>query len=482
VSTPPQRGRLWRGLPGAHSLQRQLLLWVLLPQGVLWLAAAFVAYDLALRHANEAIDASLVQASRALARQIKPTASGLYVDFPRSAQEIFEADPTDRVLYSVSSPPGQLLLGDPHLPVAHIADAKFNEPYLYDAAYPESERPGHTVERVRVAAMLLRFGLEGTPDGTMLVQVARSRANREALARRILIDTVLPLSMLIALMTVVVWTGIGAGLRPLAALRGQVEGRRPNDLAPIELEAAPREVRALASALNTLLAEVRRSVATQKRFIGDAAHQLRTPLAGLKSQTELALGQTDDPALQERLQRVHASATRASRLVAQLLVLARAEPESAVLQDRTRVDLAQLARATTAELVPRALAAGIDLGYDEGSDDAAVANGTALLLREALVNLLDNVLHYAGQGASATVRVHRAGGTVTLEVEDSGPGVPAEMRERVFERFVRGTQEGAGCGLGLAIVREIVERHDGRVELDDAPGGGARFRIRLPAT
>lgn len=471
-------------MPGARSLHRQLLLWLLLPQVVLWTAAAFVTYGLALRHANEAIDVSLVQASRALARQIKPTATGLYVDFPRSAQEILEADPTDRVLYAVSSPPGQLLLGDPQLPLAHLTDARFNEPYLYDSTYPDPGRAadGATPERVRVAAMLLQFGLEGTRDGTMLVQVARSRANREELARRILVDTALPLSFLVVLMTVVVWAGIRAGLRPLGALRHLVEGRRANDLAPIELTAAPPEVRALAEALNSLLAEVRRNVATQKRFISDAAHQLRTPLAGLKSQTELALAEAREPALVERLRRVHESATRGSRLVTQLLTLARAEPESAARQDRAVVDLAQLAHQTTAEMVPRALVAGIDLGLDEpeGTEPARV-HGIALLLREVLVNLLDNVIHYAGRGASATVRVGREGDMVVLEVEDTGPGVPEALRGRSFERFVRGTNDGSGCGLGLAIVREIVERHGGTVTLGAATAGGCLVRVSLPA-
>lgn len=466
----------------ARSLHRQLFIWLMLPQGVLWLAAALFTYNLAAGYANEAIDASLLQASRALARQIKPTASGLFIDFPRSAQEILESDPTDRVLYAVSSPPGQLLLGDAQLPHVKVESPRFNEPYFYDGTYREPIEGRRTApgERVRVVALYLQFGLEGTPDGTMLVQVARSRANREELARRILVDTALPLSVLIALMTVVVWAGIRAGLRPLEALQDQVEGRSANALAPIELTAAPPEVRALAGAMNTLLAEVRRNVAAQKRFISDAAHQLRTPLAGLKSQTELALGEARDPALIERLRRVHESATRGSRLVVQLLTLARAEPESAQRQDRVAFDLRQLARETTAELVPRAMGADIDLGFDESEGDApAFVVGIPLLLREALVNLLDNAIHYAGRGASTTVRVRAGEGTAALEVEDSGPGVPEAECEHVFERFVRGTHDGSGCGLGLAIVREIVERHGGTVTLGAAAGGGALFTVQL---
>jgi len=475
-------------MPGARSLHRQLFTWLLLPQVVLWLAAAFFTYNLAARYANEAIDASLSQASRALARQVKPTASGLYIDFPRSAQDILEADPTDRVIYSVSLPPGQFILGNPHLPAPRLASPVLGEPHFYDDQITEPARAGQPAasERLRVVALYLQLGGEGAQAGTMLVQVARSRANREELARRILLDTALPLSALMALMTVIVWAGIRAGLKPLALLRGQVEGRAPNDLAPLKVDAAPPEVRALARAMNTLLTEVHHNVVAQKRFISDAAHQLRTPLAGLKSQTELALREATDPALVARLQRVHESAARSAHLVNQLLTLARAEPESAMQQDRQRVDLHRLAAELTAELVPRALQAGVDLGFGDASPaeaagGAAVVRGIELLLREALVNLVDNAIRYAGRGASVTVRVARQGHEVWLEVEDDGPGVPEAEHEHVFERFVRATSEGNGCGLGLAIVREIVERHAGQVTLHAVEPHGLLARVVLPA-
>ncbi len=484
-----QAGWWWAAVPGARSLHRQLFLWLLLPQVVLWMAAAFFTYNLAARYANEAIDASLSQASRALARQVKPTASGLFIDFPRSAQDILESDPTDRVLYTVSSPPGQFILGNPYLPAPAIANPVPGEPYFYDGAVTDPGRgevPA-TTERVRVVALYLRFSDEGAHGGTMLVQVARSRANREELARRILLDTALPLSGLVTLMTLIVWAGIRAGLKPLTLLRRQVEGRAANDLAPIEIDAAPPEVRSLARAMNTLLAEVHHNVVAQKRFISDAAHQLRTPLAGLKSQTELALREATDPAQVARLKRVQVGATRSAHLINQLLTLARAEPESATQQDRVPLDLRRLAREATAEMVPRALATGVDLGFDEpeatdGSPATpARVRGIALLLREALVNLVDNAIRYAGRGTTVTVRVHAAGGQVLMEVEDNGPGIPEAQLEHVFERFVRATHDGTGCGLGLAIVREIVERHAGEVHLHPAPGRGVLARVTLPA-
>ncbi len=479
--------------PGTRSLHRHLLLWLLLPQLVLWMAAAIFTYKLAERYANQAIDASLSTASRALARQVKPSGSGLYIDFPRAAQDVIEADPDDRLYYMVSTPPGEFILGNHKIPVpADIRSPQLNQPYLYDSVLPDKSGDKPTDAQrdvnVRVVALYLAYGEPGKPQ-TLLVQVAKSRASREELARQILIDTALPLSLLIVLMSVIVWGGIRGGLAPLARLRSLVEARAINDLAPIKLEAAPEEVKSLALALNTLLAEVRESVHAQNRFISDAAHQLRTPLAGLKSQTELALASTTvatDPELRARLKLVHESATRSAHLVSQLLALARAEPEAAAAQSRTRFDLQRLAREVAAEQVPRALAAGIDLGSDERADDDDASEtplpvmGNAMLIREALVNIVDNAIRYAGRGASVTVSAHAEGHEAVLTVEDTGPGVPASEHERIFQRFVRATHEGNGCGLGLAIVKEIVERSHGHVALQAVQPHGLRVVVRFP--
>lgn len=454
----------------SRSLHRQLLLWLLLPQIVLWGVAAFGAYRVASRHADELVDASLLQAARALARQIRPTASGLFVDLPRSAQDILAADPEDRVMYMVSSPPGQLLLGDARMPPPPRT-APVGEPVFFDATVPEP---------MRVVSLELHLGAAGAADAMLRVQIARSSAPRELLARRMLLDTALPLSLLVVLMTAGVWAGIRRGLRPLAELQAQMQGRRADALDPVQLQAAPPEVGALAGAVNELLAQVQQNLAAQRRFISDAAHQLRTPLAGLKSQTELALQATTDPALRQRLQHVHDSAVRGARLVSQLLVLARTEPEAAAVQGWADVDCVQLAQDVAAEQVPRALAAGCDLGVDL-PDTPLRVHGMALLLREALVNLIDNALRYAGPGATITVRLRRVGDDIWLDVEDNGPGLPPELRERAFERFVRGAAHGEGCGLGLAIVREIAERHGGSAQLLAAAPKGCVARVALPA-
>lgn len=462
--------------PGTRSLQRHLLVWLLLPQLVLWLAAAFVTYKVAERYANKAIDASLTTATRALARQVKPIGNGLFIDFPKAAQDIIEADPDDRVYYMVSTPPGQFILGNKQLPQPpQINEPRLEEPYFYDGRLSTDDAGSMAV---RVSALYLAYGDDGKQR--MLVQIARSRASREQLAGQILVDTALPLSALIALMSVIVWGGIKTGLAPLWRMRTLVEDRAPNDLAPIEVESAPLEVRALAKAINTLLDEVRESVNAQKRFISDAAHQLRTPLAGLKSQTELALNETDDPVLKERLQRVNQSAARSAHLVNQLLTLARAEPESAAAHAKTRFDIRKLAADLSAEMVPRAIAAGVDLGFEGEDDTPILVMGHPLLMREALTNLIDNAIRYAGRGKVVTVGVGVHHEQVVVTVEDNGPGLPEADRERVFQRFVRATFDGNGCGLGLAIAKEIVTRHSGTVVLEAAHPSGLRAVIRLP--
>ena len=480
----PLRSRL---SPGTLPLRRYLLVWMIAPQLVLWGAAAFMSYQVALRYSTQALDRSLYQSSRALARQVKPMGSGLLIDLPKAARDILETDPDEQVYYMVSSPPGQFILGNRVLPappdaLARAASALDGEPRFYDdAVQVDQGRMG-----VRVVALYLAFGEPDEPQ-TMLVQIAKSRVSRDALASRILGDIAIPLVVLVAAMSLGVWWGVRKGLAPLSRLQQAVGDRAPGDLHPMALGPVPEEVEVVVSALNGLLLRVQDSVAGQRRFISDAAHQLRTPLAGLKSQTELALKATADPELKLRLQRVHESATRSAHLVNQLLTLARAEPESVDAMGQSRFDLQRLVQELTVELVPRALQTRVDLGLaeeDEGSTVFApgqcMVQGNPLLIREALFNLLDNAIRYAGAGAEVTLSLQAQGGQVCVQIDDTGPGIPEVHHEAVFRRFFRATHEGTGCGLGLAIVKEIVERHGGRVQLSSRMPQGLRVQVWLP--
>ena len=454
-------------LQSGFSLKRQLQVWLLVPQLVLWLMGGILAFRVALIYAEKAIDQSLTQSVLALARQVKPIGSGLLVDFPRAAQAVLEQDPKDRLAYMVSSPPGSFLLGNGKLPgppnEVLIVD---NVPTLYEITL--EGKP------MRVASMELSFG-DGPAVQRMRVQVAKSLAVQEAIASELVRDVLSPLLVLGAVLSFLMYAGIRRGLAPLKRLEAQLANRNAASLSPIELTQAPQEVHSLAHALNQLLATVRRSLTQEKQFLNDAAHQLRTPLAGLISQTELAMQETEPQALHERLQKVHKGAQRSAHLVHQLLALARTEIDVTLQQ----VDIAALAREVAREWTPKAVAAGIDLGF-EGEDHLQVS-GDRLLLREALTNLIDNALRYCPRNSSVTLRVRSQSIQVCwVEVEDTGSGVTESNLPKLFERFWRASELPGGCGLGLAIVAEIAQRHAGSVHAIPTHPHGLTIRLELP--
>ena len=450
----------------SFSLRRQLLVWLLVPQLVLWLMGGVLAFRVALTYAEKTIDQSLTQSVRSLSRQVKPLGSGLLVDFPRAAQDILEQDPTDRVSYMVSSPPGSFLLGNTRLPEPPTTNfIPENEPLLYNLVVDGKS--------MRVASIELGFG-DGLTPQRLRVQVAKSLVEQQRIARELVRDVLFPLLLLGALLSFLVYAGIRRGLAPLQRLEALLANRNAASLSPIEMTQAPQEVHSLAIALNQLLTTLRRSLSQEKRFLNDAAHQLRTPLAGLISQTELAMQETEPEALKLRLEKVHTGAVRSAHLVHQLLSLARTETEVQLHP----LDAASLAREVAREWTPRALAAGVDLGY-EGEDTLTVP-GDKLLMREALSNMIDNALRYAGRGATVTLRAVAREGHCVLEVEDNGPGLSPADLAHVFERFWRASELPGGCGLGLAIVAEIAQRHRGNAIALSVHPRGLLVRVRLP--
>lgn len=450
--------------PTRPSLQRQLLLWLLLPQLALWAGGGLLTYRIALSYAEKGIDQSLTQSVRALARQVKPVGSGLLIDFPRAAQDVLEQDPKDRVSYMVSSPPGKFLLGNQQLPQPTEAPRLGGEPVFYGAQL--DGRP------IRIVALDLSYGDAKAPQ-TLRVQVGKSLAVQQRIASELIADLLAPLLALGVLLSLLVHGGIQRGLAPLTRLTAQLENRSINALSPIGMTQSPREVHALVDAINGLLEEVARSVHQEKRFLNDAAHQLRTPLAGLISQVELAQREATDPSLAERLAKVHTGAERSAHLVHQLLTLARTEAQA----HRVPIDLAALAREVAREWTPRALAAGMDLGYE--GEHKLIFEGDALQLREALSNLIDNALRYTPAGSTITLRLQRDPSGIHLAVEDNGPGLGPDDMGHVFQRFWRGSPLPGGCGLGLAIVQEIAHRHGGTARVEAVEPHGLRVELLL---
>jgi two-component system OmpR family sensor kinase len=320
--------------------------------------------------------------------------------------------------------------------------------------------------------------------GDHALQVAHAMDERREIAAQTALRTLLPLAAVIPLLGILIWFAVGRGMQPLEAMSRAVAKRRPDALAPLVDKDLPRELKPLAASLNALLARLDGALAAQRRFTADAAHELRTPLAALRLQVDLAARAPDAAARNDAFDELRAGVDRASHLVEQLLTMARLEPE-APTRAFERVELAPLVKEAIVARAALAAERRLDLGL---ARDAAVAvRGDAATIAVLIANLLDNALRYTPAGGRIDVAVEDAGGAV-LTVTDTGPGIAPEERERVFERFHRGAASAiagttTGSGLGLSIVRRIADAHGATVSLDDRPEGtGLRVRVRFPPT
>ncbi|MFL5273482.1 MAG: sensor histidine kinase [Anaeromyxobacteraceae bacterium] len=455
-----------------RSVRAQLVGWLLLPLAAVWIVDAVLTWATVKGTIDLAYDRALHGSALAISEHVTLGAGEPVVDLPPIALEMLDTGEQERVFYRVSyraaGGADTFLTGYDDLPPAPRAAP--GAPIYYDASYRG--------DAVRVAA--LYASLPGDADIVSLVQVAETLVRRRAVTQTLVGGALAAQVALIAVAAAVVWLGVARGLRPLRALGREVARRSPDDLTPVG-EEVPREVAPLVRATNDLMARVRDAIAAQRRFVADASHQLRTPLAVLRAEADAALRLEDPAAIRAALERLRDHSQATSHLAAQLLALARAEPGSERAGGEEPVDLDAVAREACAALVPEALARGVDLGF-EGAGPLPV-RGRAILLREAIANLVDNALRYGRPAGRVTVSVGRAGdGGAVLAVEDDGPGLPAEERARVLDRFYRvpGTP-GDGCGLGLAIVSEIARRHGATLHLGDASAGGLRVELRVPA-
>lgn len=456
------------------SLRRKLLLGLLLPLLPLLLAGVGVAFVMAHHFVNLAYDRSLFRAALALADQVEVQAGKVVVDLPQAAFDMLEYDKDDWIYYRVTGAQGEFVTGYVDLPRPPMRSPRPNEHYYYTAVY--EGKP------INVAVFYLP--LEGTSaHGMAIVQVAETTAKRERMVNEIVIGMLIPQLLMVLVAVLMVRRGVSRGLRPLDELQQEVAGRSHLDLAPLDVSHSPTEVQPLLGAMNDLMARLEQAISRQQRFVADASHQLRTPLAGLRTQAEIALREHADPQqLIRSLEWIMASSERLAHLIDQLLMLARIEPGAKVAIDLCPLDLDKLARDVTMEWVPRALEKDIDLGFESKGMPVSVA-GDAALLQEMLRNLIDNAIRYTPPHGRVTVGIEQQDDNrVSLYVEDDGPGIPPDQRERVFERFYRILGSGEdGCGLGLSIVREIAEHHHGTVSIDGGARRGAKFSVRLPA-
>lgn len=316
--------------------------------------------------------------------------------------------------------------------------------------------------------------------GNLVIQVAQPLGVRDRLAFEAASQTLWPLLLLVPLLALLVWRVVGRGLAPLGRLARAVEARTPSALDPFPGEGVPEEVAPLVGSLNGLLARLRAALAAQRDFVADAAHELRTPLAALKLQCQLAERAGGEAERIAALAELGVGLDRATYVVRQLLTLAREEPGVPLPEGVGPVGLAELVGGVLADHARIAEQRGIDLGA-AALDEGAAVRGDGAALRTLLANLVDNAIRYAPRGGRVDVSAGRSPGGAWLEVADDGPGIPPEERERVFDRFYRRAgSAGQGTGLGLAIVKAIAARHGATVELGDRPGGGLTVTVRFP--
>lgn len=477
--------------PEQRSLFGDILDWMLAPLLLLWPLSMALTWLMAQGIANQPYDRDLGALAQTLARRVQVQVGSerrVSADtrLPDGIAEVLHSDDSDRIYYQVLGLRGEFVGGDWELPVPDETPAAPGVLRLRD-----DEVQGRPV---RVAYLWLSVGER--PGEGALVQVAETMEKRSRLATEITKGVILPQFVILPIAVLLVWMALARGLVPLDRLQRRIRQRESHDLSPIVERDAPEEVIPLVAAINDLLARLDRSIGVQKHFIADAAHQLKTPLAGLRTQAELAQRELDAggdaQGVRRSLQQIARSSQRAAHMVNQLLALARADDKEQARRVQ-ELNLARLAIETVHDFVPRAMELGIDLGFEgeqagDGTTRALRMVGHPVLVRELIRNLVDNALHYTPRGGSVTVRVlaDPFGQVAVLQVEDTGPGIPESERELVFQAFYRtlGTNVD-GSGLGLAIVREIAQQHGAEVRLEDAhpraAAPGAKFTVRFPA-
>ncbi|MDE2119655.1 MAG: sensor histidine kinase N-terminal domain-containing protein [Betaproteobacteria bacterium] len=446
VGAPTQRQR---------SLFGEILDWMLVPLLLVWPVAIGITFLVAQAIATQPFDQGLQRRIAVVADWVRRAGPSL----PDSSGEGSGSPPVSDLRMQLRAADGRVLAGDPQLPPPP------------DTAWPQD--PATHLRDATVGEQGMRIAwrwVQPARGDAVLVQVAEGLRQRSALARNIVRGVILPQFVIVPISILLVWFGLGQGIIPLDELQARIRRRRPDDLSPIDQREAPEEIAPLVDSINGLFGRLEQSIHTRKRFIADAAHQLKTPLAGLRMQAELAQRQTDPEELRTSLRQIEVSVVRTTRMVNQLLALARAENQGALAR-RTAVllDLCRPVREAVQELAPLALARSQELEFD-APEHALWVRGHAMLLQELAKNLLDNAIAYTPPRGRIVVRLRQLDEHVLLAVEDTGLGIAPAEREMVFRPFYRVLGTGQdGSGLGLCIVQEIARQHAAAVSLDDNP-------------
>ena len=435
-----------------RSLKAEMLFRLIIPLILFVILDGILSYFVTLHYVDEAYDRWLLDSAESLIQEIKVREGKVSIDLPDAALEIFKWDEGDKTYFKITSSTNEVLAGDQSVPEPKKLKTDWSKPLFFnDRMYDEP---------VRIVSMLITINDTSTDA---YIHVAETLNKRRAMMIDIVLADLIPQIILILLTSIYLLTGLTKGLKPLHLLANKIAQRSSRDLSPIPEQLVFLEVRTLTNTINELLEAHTQAIANQQRFIANAAHQLRTPLAGLKLQAERALREKDIAAMKPALQQIQNSADRMSHLTTQLLVLAKSELINGTYE-LVPVNLHQLAKHVCMEWVPKALNKGMKLAF-ESLDDELYVQGDEVLLRELLINLIDNAMNYSGINGNIIVKLN-SNPRPCLTVEDDGVGIPESETNKIFERFYRiPSSTGNGCGLGLAIVKEIADLHNARIQL-----------------
>lgn len=425
-----------------------------------------VVYYSGLYFINAAFDRSLIRRTYALADRVEVQRGKVEIDLPVAARELLAFDREDLLAYSITDPKDKVIEGMPDMPPLPLNKKLLtNQVVLY-----EGTKEG---EKVRVAAFAL--SLKGTSaKGHVLIRVSETLTHRMALARRATLAIIVPTLLMIMAAAAAIAYGVGRGLEPVRRLRDQIIARSALDLSPIPLSGTPAELRPFLNEINSLLLRLAEAIEAQSRFVADAAHQLRTPIAGIRAQAEAALTHTQQDT--HALQRIAFAATGMGNLVQKLLMLARVDAAQHTLH-LSRVDSAEVIQEISREWAPNLLAKGVEISFC-AAQEAAWISGDVQLLREMLSNLIDNAQRYGATQIMLGVQCTTQ--KIIWRVMDNGPGIPEHQREEVFAPFHRLSDSIDGAGIGLTIVARIAHLHSAQVQLMSAEQGtGLTVRIEF---
>jgi two-component system, OmpR family, sensor histidine kinase TctE len=459
-----------------RSLLGEILDWMLAPLFLLWPMSVAITYVVAINLADAPHDQALTTALAVLSDQVQTEANGHYsVQLSNAALLALRTQSESGIFWKITNRQNQIVAGDPNLPTPAEIEQNTHTPRVHFSDYTSGGF------RLRLA---YKWFTPNPTDQPLFIIVAEGIESRTALANDIIKGVIIPQFLVLPIAALLIWFGLSRGIAPINALQKRLRARRPDDLSEIDMQSTPSEITPLVSAMNDLLARLSRNIQTQRRFVADAAHQLKTPLAGLRMQAEIALKSSPNEEIVLNLKQIVRGTEQATRLINQLLLLATAEKLD---QIKTQpLNLKDIAETTTQQWVSQALAQHIDLGFEAHDESSIEVMGQPVLIAELINNLVDNALNYVGGAGHVTVSVHRDGQHALLIVEDNGPGIPNTERERVFDRFYRVLGTGKqGSGLGLAIVKEIAQRHQASITIEEVQphqiSPGTKITIRFMA-